>query len=699
MSNPEIEQAGTVKGHIPNGANLSGRISNVVSLSGHISLGSGAGDFIIKMTIEVNGDNYTVTSCDKTMEQIDAAVASGQNIKAIAFDKYVMPMIQMEYSESYTFGAFLGPFLVAANVYKNPESGTDDWEFYLSPITADIVEYSNAAMPRISTVQDALNELVPKSHSHSNKSVLDKFAETDGKPTYDGEALGGDFIIKMTVEFEGSELIVTSCDTTVEQIDAAVSAEKRVVLVASVDGTILELPMVQGNKGNSYYFCAILSESVFLSSVYKIENTSDWSFGMIPIRDITAEDVSYHDSFELGFENVGQTLDALVTGVNETRKDVLRLNKSEHTHTNKSVLDKFTETDGKPTYDGEALGSDFIIKMTVTSDDNGKYTVTSCSTTVEQIDAAVAEEKRVVLIATDTDNNLSWDIPIVQGFNGSNYYFATFLLGQAILSFVQKISENEARWQFMVGQIGAEFIGYSNDALPNISTVSEALDELVPKSHTHANKAVLDKFSETDGKPTYNGEALGGGTSDFIIKMTVESHDDGNYYTVTSCDATIEQIDAAVANEKRVVLIATDTTIGMFWELPIIQAFPGGTYMFAAYTYRGYVLSTVYKSGENEIWEFVESGISSESIDYYNSTQPDVETVMAALNKLFTNSHTHANKDALDKLSVSNGKLQYDGSDVGLKPIKGTDYWTAADKTEIVNDTLAALPTWAGGGY
>ena len=61
--------------------------------------------------------------------------------------------------------------------------------------------------------------------------------------------------------------------------------------------------------------------------------------------------------------------------------------------------------------------------------------------------------------------------------------------------------------------------------------------------------------------------------------------------------------------------------------------------------------------------------------------------------------HEHDNKSVLDNLSVSNGKLQYNGSDVGLKPIKGTDYWTAADKTEIVNDTLAALPTWTGGGY
>ena len=37
--------------------------------------------------------------------------------------------------------------------------------------------------------------------------------------------------------------------------------------------------------------------------------------------------------------------------------------------------------------------------------------------------------------------------------------------------------------------------------------------------------------------------------------------------------------------------------------------------------------------------------------------------------------------------------------DKGKTPVKGTDYWTAADKTEIVNDTLAALPNWAGGSY
>ena len=183
----------------------------------------------------------------------------------------------------------------------------------------------------------------------------------------------------------------------------------------------------------------------------------------------------------------------------------------------------------------------------------------------------------------------------------------------------------------------------------------------------------------------------GGGAStagDFIIKMTIASDDDGNY-TVTSCDATIEQIDAAVLAEKRVVVIATDTASGAFWEMPIVQAFQGETYIFIAFTYSGYIMATVYKSGENEIWEFVESGISSESVVYYNSTQPDVETVLAALNKLFTNSHTHSNKDTLDKLTDLNGKLQYNSSDILMK----------SDKQEIVNDVLAALPTWTGGSY
>ena len=35
----------------------------------------------------------------------------------------------------------------------------------------------------------------------------------------------------------------------------------------------------------------------------------------------------------------------------------------------------------------------------------------------------------------------------------------------------------------------------------------------------------------------------------------------------------------------------------------------------------------------------------------------------------------------------------------GYTPQKGTDYWTAADRSQMVSDVLAALPTWEGGSY
>lgn len=96
---------------------------------------------------------------------------------------------------------------------------------------------------------------------------------------------------------------------------------------------------------------------------------------------------------------------------------------------------------------------------------------------------------------------------------------------------------------------------------------------------------------------------------------------------------------------------------------------------------------------------------TAEDVSYTNTQLPNVANVKTALDELVPKSHSHANKDTLDLLSAADGKLKYNGSDVGLKgadgktPVKGTDYWTTADKAEIVKDTLAALPKWTGGSY
>ena len=232
---------------------------------------------------------------------------------------------------------------------------------------------------------------------------------------------------------------------------------------------VLPVPShIEGADGYRVYFESSAGEYLQTELLTPVDGcvTVTLTSDIIPAPgQIAAQLVAFADGDIIGKAPViyGTALYAIPSGsteqVSKSIEAEIALNSAaRHSHANKAVLDLLSESDGKPTYNGEALGggaSDFVIKMTVASNDGGNYTVTSCDTTVEQIDTAVADEKRVVVIATDTDNNLSWDIPIVQGFNGSNYYFATFLLGQAILSFVQKVGENQARWQFIVGQIGA----------------------------------------------------------------------------------------------------------------------------------------------------------------------------------------------------------------------------------------------------
>ena len=191
--------------------------------------------------------------------------------------------------------------------------------------------------------------------------------------------------------------------------------------------------------------------------------------------------------------------------------------------------------------------------------------------------------------------------------------------------------ENIIKSPIVEAYIGSSLLDSTKVASDAPTDISTKVEQLMAVKHTHSNKAVLDKFAETDGKPTYGGQALGGGGS----------------------------VNSVNGKTGAVVLTAED----------------------------------INYDNDNTVYQLM------------SQWSEDLETVGNALTTLDKKSHTHANKGTLDLLSVSNGKLQYNGSDVGLKgdkgdtPVKGTDYWTESDKAEIVADTLAALPTWTGGSY
>ena len=335
--------------------------------------------------------------------------------------------------------------------------------------------------------------------------------------------------------------------------------------------------------------------------------------------------------------------------------------------------------------------SDFIINMTVTTTDGETFTVTSCDATREQINAAVAADKRVVLRVSAGD--IRFELPMVYSYQGYVYLFTAFILGSLTYAVIEPVGENENEWRFVTTQIEAYAITYSNSSLSNVSDVEGALNELVSDSHTHLNKTALDKFSETDGKPTYNGETIGGENTIYIPAKLNQL--DETFTIETS--VTFEQVEIAYkSGQEQILKVEANGSEENAYMIPLVLAMPGQIYYFEM-VFNGYGMHAAV-SYSNE-WEFVmyELTETSASNVSYNDT-----TVKGALDDLGSKSHTHGNKTVLDKLSVAGGKLQYDGSDVGLKgdtPVKGTDYWTEADKTEIVNDTLAALPTWTGGSY
>lgn len=178
---------------------------------------------------------------------------------------------------------------------------------------------------------------------------------------------------------------------------------------------------------------------------------------------------------------------------------------------------------------------------------------------------------------------------------------------------------------------GTERLGHSLAAEIALNTAAR---------HGHDNKAVLDKFAESAGKPTYNGEALGGGAS------------------------TAEDISYTLSEDVQ-------TTFPDIVELE----------------------SDTVKSGLDVAMYYAIAGMFAKNIacDLPSATGTitvNLQSVMDGWHPILEKAHEHDNKSVLDKLSVADGKLQYNGSDVGLKGAAGTP-----GKTVLTARLRSKVPT------
>lgn len=149
--------------------------------------------FIVNVQAQSGADGYTITSHDKTYEQIDAAYKAGKQV-LIAFtvtnenNTFLIPLVNATETD-YEFLVFANAVF---NVYVD---NTDMWDSYVEPLEADSIKAKISAdsSAQSSSLQTILNSTVypavEKAHEHSNKSVLDGLSDSNGVLYYNNKPI------------------------------------------------------------------------------------------------------------------------------------------------------------------------------------------------------------------------------------------------------------------------------------------------------------------------------------------------------------------------------------------------------------------------------------------------------------------------------------------------------------------------------
>lgn len=149
--------------------------------------------FIVNVQAQSGADGYTITSHNKTYEQIDAAYKAGKQV-LIAFtvtnenNTFLIPL-GIATETDYEFLAF------ANAVFYVYVDNTDTWDCYVEPLEADSIKAKISAdsSAQSFSLQTILNSLVypavEKAHEHSNKSVLDGLSDSNGVLYYNNKPI------------------------------------------------------------------------------------------------------------------------------------------------------------------------------------------------------------------------------------------------------------------------------------------------------------------------------------------------------------------------------------------------------------------------------------------------------------------------------------------------------------------------------
>lgn len=188
---------------------------------------------------------------------------------------------------------------------------------------------------------------------------------------------------------------------------------------------------------------------------------------------------------------------------------------------------------------------------------------------------------------------------------------------------------------------------------------AEDIQDAVNKRHTHANKAVIDKFSEVGGNPYYNGNPIVGSvTVDSALSTSSENPVQNKVITnaINNIGGTPEQIATAVQE---------------------------------AHTHSNKALLDTYTQTESDLADAVAKKHTHSNLSLLETyTQTDSDLADAVLKK-----HTHANKSTLDKLTEDgSGNPVFNGNSIVIETTPGSYKKIVISDTDLTPGT-SPLPT------
>lgn len=164
------------------------------------------------------------------------------------------------------------------------------------------------------------------------------------------------------------------------------------------------------------------------------------------------------------------------------------------------------------------------------------------------------------------------------------------------------------------GRVGATVQAVMNDLSEDLATVESEVGEAIANSHTHANKALLDTYTQSN---------------DNIADAVSKKHEHSNKATLDSYTQTEADLSDAVSKK---------------------------------HSHSNKALLDTYTQTESNLRDAVDkthSHANKATLDLIDST------TKGHYDTAYTNTHTHANKIVLDKFGESSGQPTYDGNPIG----------------------------------